>query len=266
MRHAVMLGARRLSYLEAGHPAGRVLVLLHAFPLTAQMWLPQLLAPPHGWRLIAPDLAGLGSTDDHEDERVALQDYAEDVVALLDRLGIRRARVGGLSLGGYVTLAVARLAPERVDGLVLADTKAPADTAEQRAARDRLIATLHDGGPDAVAVEMLPRLVGQTTARQQPELLADVRSQIGVNRAVGIRRAILRLRDRPDARPGLAAITVPTLVIAGDEDVPTPVAEAELLVQHITGARLEILAGAGHLSNLERPEAFTAALTRFLSP
>src|SRR3954468_5744864 len=198
MRHAVMLGSRRLSYLEAGHPAGRVLVLLHAFPLTAQMWLPQLLAPPDGWRLIAPDLAGLGSSDDRDGESAALDDYAQDIVALLDRLEIRRAHVAGLSLGGYVALAIARLTPDRVDGLVLADTKAPADTTDQRAARDTLIATVEHGGADAVAVEMLPRLVGQTTAREQPELLADVRSQIGVNTTVGIRRAILRLRDRPD--------------------------------------------------------------------
>ena len=261
-----MLGPRGLSYLEAGHPAGRVLILLHAFPLTAQMWLPQLLAPPDGWRLIAPDLTGLGRSDDHDGEAVALDDYAADVVALLDRLEIRRAHVAGLSLGGYVALAIARLAPERVDGLVLADTKAPADTADQRAARDTLIAMVERGGPDAVAVEMLPRLVGETTARERPELLADVRSQIGVNTAAGIRRALLRLRDRPDATPGLGAISVPALVLVGDEDVLTPVAHAEFLAQHIAGARLETVTGAGHLSNLERPEAFTAALRRFLTP
>jgi 3-oxoadipate enol-lactonase len=266
MRLAVGLGSRQVSYLEAGPSDGRVLVLLHAFPLTAEMWLPQLLAPPAGWRFIAPDLAGLGSTDDHDTEPAMLDDYASDVVALLDRLAIPRACVGGLSLGGYVTLAVARLAPARVSGLVLADTKAPADSAEQRAARDRLIATLEGGGPDAVAAEMLPRLVGATTAREQPELVGRLRSQIALNSAAGIHRAILRLRDRPDATPGLDAIAVPALVIAGDEDVPTPVGDAEFLANGIRGARLEIVAGAGHLSNLERPEAFTTALTRFLTP
>jgi 3-oxoadipate enol-lactonase len=266
LRHAVMLGSRRLCYLETGDSAGRVIVLLHAFPLTARMWLPQLLAAPAGWRVIAPDLAGLGSTDDQEGDRAALDDYANDVLTLLDQLQIDRAHVGGLSLGGYVALAVARLAPERVTGLVLADTKAPADNAEQRAARDRLITIVDAGGPDAVATEMLPRLVSQTSAREQPELLAEIRAQIGLNRAPGLRRAILRLRDRPDAGPGLSAVTVPTLVLVGDEDIPTPIADAEFLARHIRGARLEILAGAGHLSNLERPEAFTAALTRFLTP
>ena len=265
MRHAVMFGSRRVSYLEAGDPDGRVVILLHAFPLTAEMWSPQLAAPPPGWRLIAPDLAGLGGTDDHDGVSAGLDDYAADVVALLDRLKIPRAHVAGLSLGGYVTLAVTRLAPERVDGLVLADTKAPADNTEQRAARDRLLDTLEAGGPEAVAAEMLPRLVGQTTAREQPQLVAQIRSQIALNPVPGLRRAIRRLRSRPDATPGLAAITAPTLVIVGDEDVLTPPGDAGFLAQHIPGAQLETVTGAGHLSNLERPEAFTRVLTRFLA-
>ena len=169
-----------------------------------------------------PDLAGLGSTDDHDGDRAALDDYAHDVVALLDRLEIDRAHVAGLSLGGYVALAVARLAPERVDGLVLADTKAPADNAEQRAARDRLIATLEAGGPDAVADRDAPAARRPDDRARAARAAGRVRAQIGLNRAPGLRRAILRLRDRPDARPGLAAVAVPTLVIVGDEDIPTP--------------------------------------------
>jgi 3-oxoadipate enol-lactonase len=265
MRHAVDLGSRRLEYLEAGDPTGRVILLLHAFPLMARMWQPQLAEPPAGWRVVAPDLAGFGGTDDHDTGPAVLDDYAHDVVALLDALGVRGAHVGGLSLGGYVTLAVARLAPERVTGLVLADTKAPADTVEQRAARDRLVATLDAGGPAAVATEMIPRLVGQTTIRERPALVEHVRSLITANEPRGLRRAILRLRDRPDATPHLSDIGVPTLVVVGDEDTPTPVAEARVLSQRIAGARLEIIGGAGHLSNLERPEAFTAALTSFLT-
>jgi 3-oxoadipate enol-lactonase len=265
MRHRIALGARRLEYLEAGDPAGRVLVLLHAFPLAAAMWQPQLDAVPGGWRFIAPDLAGFGGTDDDDGDSTALDEYARDVVAMLDALDVRAACVGGLSLGGYVTLAVARRTPDRVAGLVLADTKAPADNAEQRAARDRLVATLEARGPESVATEMLPRLLGQTTMRNRPELVEHVRSLITSNGSPGLRRAILRLRDRPDAAPHLSAIAVPTLVLVGDEDAPTPVADARALAEGIAAARLEIVGGAGHLSNLERPEAFTGALTRFLT-
>jgi pimeloyl-ACP methyl ester carboxylesterase len=265
MRHALALGARRLEYLEAGDPAGRVVVLLHAFPLSARMWEAQLAEVPDGWRFIAPDFAGFGGTDDRADGSTALDDYADDVVTMLDALDVHHAGVAGLSLGGYVTLAIARRAPDRITRLILADTKAPGDNADQRAARDRLAKTLDAGGPEAVATEMLPRLLGQTTMRARPELVEHVRSLITSNRPPGLRRAILRLRDRPDAGPYLADIAVPTLVLAGDEDTPTPVADARALAGAIPGARLEIIDGAGHLSNVERPDAFTGALTRFLT-
>ncbi len=265
MQHVVRVGSRRLAYLETGEPDGRVAVLLHAFPVTARMWQPQMRTPPDGWRLIAPDLTGFGGTDDSGAEPPALDDYAFDVLALLDRLEVHHAHVGGLSLGGYVTLALVHLAPDRVTGLVLADTKAPPDSPEQRAGRDRLIGILESGGPDALATEMLPRLVGRTTAREQPALITEIREQVATSKAGGLRRGILRLRDRPDATPGLAAITVPTLVIVGDEDVAAPVSEAQFMTEHIRGAHLEIVSGAGHLSNLERPEAFNMALRRFLA-
>jgi 3-oxoadipate enol-lactonase len=263
MRTSVTLGSRRVSFLETGGTQGRVLVLLHAFPLTADMWQPQLLAVPAGWRFIAPDLAGLGDTDDHTGEPT-LDDYAADVLGLMDALAIPRAHVCGLSLGGYITLAVARRAPDRLESLVLADTKAPADNVAQRAARDKLIVTLDEGGVDAVASGMIPRLLGGTTQRDAPQLVEEVRSHVRRNEAAGIRRAILRLRDRPDATPGLSGIRVPTLVLVGEEDVPTPRADAELLATSIKGAHLEIIPGAGHLSNLEQPQAFNEALMRFL--
>lgn len=264
MDRSITSGSRRLAYLEAGPPGGRPLVLLHAFPLAAAMWRPQLDHPPAGWRLLAPDLAGFGASDDRSSESPALEDYAADVVSLLDRLGVDRAVVGGVSLGGYVALALARLHPGRVAGLVLADTKAPADTPEARGNRDRMLSTLADRGVEAVADEMLPKLLGDTTRRERADVVASVRDLAVRNTAGGIAAAIKRLRDRPDARPGLSAIAVPALVIVGDEDTVTPVAEATALRDGIAGSTLEVIAGAGHLSNLEQPTAFNAALARWL--
>ena len=264
-RQAVLLGSRHVAYLDAGPPDGRVLMLLHAFPLSAEMWRPQLEAPPAGWRVIAPDFAGLGRSDDRESDSVSLDDYAVDVMGLADRLAIPGFVAAGLSLGGYVALALARLAPDRLDGLVLADTKAPADSAEARAGREKMLATLSERGAGGVADEMLPRLLGPTTRQDRPDVVAEVRSLILTNNPEGIRHAILRLRDRPDAVPVLPRIEAPTLVLVGEEDEVTPVAEAERMQHGIAGARLETIPGAGHLSNMERPEAFTAALSRFLS-
>ena len=264
-RQAVLLGSRHVAYLDAGPPDGRVLMLLHAFPLSAEMWRRQLEAPPAGWRVIAPDFAGLGRSDDRESDSVSLDDYAIDVMALADRLAIPGFVAAGLSLGGYVALALARLAPDRLDGLVLADTKAPADSAEARAGREKMLATLSERGAGGVADEMLPRLLGRTTRQDRPEVVAEVRSLILTNNPEGIRHAILRLRDRPDAVQVLPRIEAPTFVLVGEEDEVTPVAEAERMQHGIAGARLETIPGAGHLSNMERPEAFTAALTRFLS-
>lgn len=265
MRHAVLLGRRHLTYLEAGTGDGRTLVLLHAFPLNADMWRPQLESPPDGWRVLAPDFAGFGGTDDHEGEGVALDDYARDVIAWLDRMDVGPVVAAGVSMGGYVALALARLAPQRLSGLVLADTKAPADSDEARAGRDRLRETLSEGGPDAVADAMLPKLLGDTTRRTRPGMESELRSLILSNTPAGIRRGILRLRDRPDATAVLPAIAVPALVLVGQEDGVTPIAEARALQSGIPRATMEVIPGAGHLSSLEAPAVFNAALERYLS-
>jgi 3-oxoadipate enol-lactonase len=265
VRHAVLVGSRHLTYLEAGAPEGRTLVLLHAFPLTADMWRAQLDAPPAGWRVLAPDFAGLGGSDDHERDAVALDDYASDVLAWIDRLGVGDILPVGLSMGGYVALAFARLAPQRIMGIVLADTKAGADSEEARAGRDRMLETLSQSGPEGVAEAMLPKLLGETTRRSRPEVVSEVRSLILSNAPEGLRRAILRLRGRPDATMVLGRMGVPALVIVGEEDVVTPLADARALQSAIPEARLHTISGAGHLSNLEAPERFNEILGRFLS-
>jgi 3-oxoadipate enol-lactonase len=265
MQQHVMLGTRRVVYLEGGSPDGRALVWLHAFPLSAGMFHAQLLGAPDGWRVVAPDLAGLGATDDYEGSPPSLEDYARDVLGLLDALGIRQAVVGGVSLGGYVALAVWRLGADRLTGLVLADTKAAADTETAREGRAHMLEVLEARGPDGVADEMLGALLGETTRRTRPGIVSDVKALVLGNRPEGIRRAILRLRDRPDATPALRAIAVPTLVLVGAEDSVTPRADAESLANAIPGASFELIGEAGHLACLEQPEAFNAAVRAFLA-
>jgi pimeloyl-ACP methyl ester carboxylesterase len=179
-------------------------------------------------------------------------------------LKVDRAVVGGLSMGGYVALAFARRHPGRLRGLILADTRAEPDDEAARANRDRMIGEASQSTGAAFIETMLPRLVGAATLTQRPEIVAEVRHIAAGQVAAGIVGALKALRDRPDARPGLGAIGIPTLVIVGRDDVLTPPKVARDLADRIAGARLEEIDGAGHLSNLEQPAAFNVAVRAFL--
>jgi pimeloyl-ACP methyl ester carboxylesterase len=257
---------RTVRYLESGE--GRALILIHAFPLSADQWLPQLHRVPPGWRMIAPDVRGFrGIGQAYLDvglESATMATHAADVLSLMNHLDIDRAVVGGLSMGGYISLAVAKVAPRRLDGLVLADTKAPADNEAGRAAREAMIALVTDKGPEAVADMMLPKLTGATSQRDQPELSDAVRTLILRNTPEAIASAVRAMKLREDANGWISSVTCPTLIVCGAEDVLTPPAESEAMATAIPGSELVAVPGAGHLSNLEAPMAFTEALTRFL--
>lgn len=190
--------------------------------------------------------------------------YADDVVALLDALQIPQAVIGGLSMGGYVAFNIWRRHRARVRALLLADTRAAADTPEGRQKRGELIALAKRDGAAAVAERQITGLTGKTTREKQPELVDRLRSIMAAERVDGIVGALEAMRDRPDSTPLLAGIDVPTLVVVGEEDAITPVKEARAMHQAIRASRLEIIPSAGHLSNVERPAAFNAALSDFV--
>ncbi|HEX7086332.1 MAG TPA: alpha/beta fold hydrolase [Vicinamibacterales bacterium] len=258
------IGGRRVRWLDAGPESGRVLVWLHAFPLSAAMWLPQLEAPPPGWRLIAPDLAGFGGTADH-DGAPHIDDFADDLDRLLAHLDAPPIVLGGLSMGGYAAFAMMRRHPARVRALILADTRSAADSPEARANRARLLSVVRESGPAGVADQMLPTLVGETTRRERPEVVARVRALIEANAAAGIARGIERLRDRPDSTPLLSDIAIPALVVSGAEDAITRPDDARALAAALPRGTVAIVPAAGHLSNLEHPRAFDAAVGGWLS-
>jgi pimeloyl-ACP methyl ester carboxylesterase len=268
MRHDFDHDGRRISYLEHHAPGGPLkgtLVLLHAFPLAAEMWRPQLTALPAGWRVVAPDLAGFGESSPGTSASPAIDDYARDVLALLDHLQLDAAVVAGLSMGGYLVFALQRLAPARLRGVVLADTRPEADTEQGRALRIATLDTLERDGPGGVANAMISKLLGATTRSARQDLVAAVRTLVSAQPADGIRRAVLALRSRPDSTPVLREITGPSVVIAGEEDEIAGPEIARHMHGQIAGAELALIGGAGHLSNLERPEAFNLALSRFLA-
>ena len=246
--------------LDAG--AGWPVLLLHAFPLSAEMWRPQLEAVPQGWRYVAPDLRGFGRSPAGP-EPPTMDDYAADVETVLDALGIETAAIGGLSMGGYVTFALFRRAPERFTSLILADTKAEADTPAGRDARRAMSALVNERGVGAVADSMLPKLLSEHS--MTTGLPATVRGLIEGNSVQGVDHAIHALMTRPDSTGELAALRLPVLVIVGDEDVLTPRADSERMVAATERSQLVVVPGAGHLSNWEAPAAFSTALANFLT-
>ncbi len=266
--HVAHLPHRSLRYFESGE--GRTLLLLHAFPLSADQWLPQLHRVPPGWRFVAPDLRGFrGVGPAFEDpglHDLSIDDYADDVLALAAHLELTRFAVCGVSMGGYVALALHHRAPDRVTGLVLSNTRSGADSADARAGRDRNIDLARREGPDGIAREMVPRLLGESSRRERPDLEDAVRRLILVNSTDAIVTALGALKTRPDRTPMLPSITCPVLIVTGDEDVIIPVPEAEAMARSLpAGATLVVMPHIGHLSNLEDPVEWNRVLDRWLA-
>jgi 3-oxoadipate enol-lactonase len=262
------IGSRTIAYLDSapGKSDLRAYVLLHAFPIGANLWEPQIHSIPDGWRLITPDLRGFGgSTELDSLGALSMADYADDVVDLLEELGVKRAVIGGCSMGGYAALALYQSRPDLFEGLVLANTRAGADSPEARANRRNMLALVDREGPSGVAREMMPKLIGKTTRETNSSIEANVRRLIKQQSPAGVRSAIHRMMHRPDSMPLLAQVSVPALVITGDEDEMIPVDESRRMADAIKGATLVIIPRAGHLANLEQPEAFNNALNTFLT-
>ena len=247
-----------LHCLDVG--SGRPVFLLHAFPLSHTMWQQQVHALGPRYRLIAPDAFGFGKTPPTP-TAWSLADLASAVIAAADSLGLTSFTVVGLSMGGYAAFELWRQAPDRIDGLVLANTRAHADTAEERRGRNQLILAVEREGVGLLADRMLRRLLA---AAASVELVERVRREIHQTNPSVVGQALAALGNRKDSTEILASINCPTLVIAGAEDAITDASEAKEWAGKIQGSRYVEIPDAGHLSNLEDPTAFNAALGRFL--
>lgn len=254
----VNLNGIRVRYEDEG--TGPAVLLLHAFPLAGAMWREQVAALRDRYRVIVPDLRGFGGSDAPPGPYL-MDQLADDSAALLSQLGVTRAAVVGLSMGGYIAFSLWRRHHELVTALVLADTRAGADSEEGRATREANARLAESQGAPAIAVKMIPSLVASDAAQSVRDELAAL---ITANSATGIAGALRGMAVRPDSHADLAQIDVPTLIIVGAEDSLTPPSEAETMHAGIAGSTLVSIPRAGHLSNLEQPENFSAALSAFL--
>jgi 3-oxoadipate enol-lactonase len=258
---ALLPDGLELAYDVAG--SGLPLVLLHGWPHDRTLWSGQLLGLVAHARCIAPDLRGFGGSS--VAAPFTIDQYADDVAALLDVLGIEQAVIGGLSMGGYVAFGMLRRHRDRVRALVLSDTRATADTDEVRSNRLRLIALIEEHGVEALAARQLRPTLGRSTFEQQPEIVELVRRMMASAPAEGVIGALRAMAARPDSSPMLSAIDVPTLVVGGTEDTFTPPSELESLARAIRGSRIELIERCGHVCPIERPAAFNHVVGEFLA-
>lgn len=249
-----------LHYLDAGS-GNDVVLLLHAFPLHAGMWEPQVRALSARFRVIAPDYRGLGQS--HPAPAASTMELlAGDVVSLLRGLGVRRASVAGCSMGGYLAFELYRRAPELVRALALCDTRAGADTVEGRQARETFAHNALARGLSWVADDFCPKLLRPAP---DPVVLARVKALAVEGTPEGVAAAQRGMALRKDSVPTLSRIQVPTLVMVGEHDQLTPPSEAKALQAGIPGSRLSIIPGAGHLPNLEAPAVVSQQLGIFFA-
>jgi 3-oxoadipate enol-lactonase len=266
MEQTLALPHGSLSWDDIGpRDTGPALVMLHGFPHDRALWQAQRDAHADafpGYRLLMPDLPGFGRSTPLTS--ATMDGYADAVAALLDAAGIQRVVLAGLSMGGYVAFAFWRRHAHRVTALILLDTKATADTEPAREKRRELIATVSRDGVGPLVSGLLSQQLGVTARATQPALVAQVEAMLRRAPASGVIGAAQAMIDRADSTPTLDSITVPTLVIVGDEDTLTPMSDALAISSTIRGSRLVTIPGAGHLSPLEQPGIVNAAIGEFL--
>jgi len=248
----------RLAYEETG--TGLPVILIHGFPFSRQMWRPQ--APlARTVRLITPDLRGSGES---EGAPSSLDELADDLQALVEHLGLASAVFGGFSMGGYVLFRYLARHADRAKAVLLLDTRAEADTPEGQQRRYDGIARIEREGPVGYLDDFVKLVVSMKTLESRPDLVKVGRALMESRRIASLTAGLRAMAQRPDSTPLLSSISVPALIVVGEDDKATPVSSARTMQAAIRGSRLVIIPEAGHLSNLEQPERFTAALLEFL--
>jgi pimeloyl-ACP methyl ester carboxylesterase len=252
-----------LAYDDVGN--GPAVVLMHGYPLCRQMWRPQVEAlVAAGYRVITLDLRGFGESV-APDGAYPMSMFADDVAGLLTHLGIERAIVGGMSMGGYVLLNLVERYPQRVTAAMFLVTRAAADDEPGRMRRSALASEVAGGRPQIVTDAFAGILFADSTPVGRPELVAEVQRWMSATSLRGLAGGLLAMRDRQDYTHLLPSFDLPALVIGAEADRAVPPEHSRLLAERLPNARLCMISGAGHMANLEQPEAFNACLLEFLA-
>ena len=247
-----------IEYDDIGN--GVPLLLVHGFPHDRTLWRPQIAGLSQLFRVIAPDLRGFGHSSETDGEAVTMDQYAADLKSLLDSVNVKQAVIGGISMGGYIALAFYAHYADRVKGLVLANTRAVPDSEEVKQSRLVNAQQVGETGPSFLVETMAPKMLG-TAAK--PEIGIAVRSMMTRQRAAGIMSALRGMAARPDRTALLRFATIPVLIVSGNADVLIPPSDSEAMHALIPNSRLVIIPDAGHLSNLDKADAFNHVVREF---
>jgi len=256
----VKIDSINLAFDDTG--SGRPVILLHGYPFNRTLWERQVAVLRENFRVITPDLRGFGESET-ADEPVTMMRMAEDIARLMNALDIPRAIIGGLSMGGYVVLAFYKQFPERVDALVLADTRPQADTEEGQHLRAKQREQILRDGMAETAHSMLPKLLTPESISTRPDLVKHIQDMIMGTKPAGAAAALMAMAGREDQTELLSQIAVPTLIVVGREDPITPVQDSQLMHERIAHSRLVVLEDAAHVSNLEQVDSFNGVLKSF---
>lgn len=254
-------GDATLFYEREG--SGTDLVLLHPYPANHRFWARLRPALAQKYRLLIPDLRGHGASEPGEGP-VSMQKLASDLLRLCDESKIQKAIFFGVSIGGYLLFEFWRRHRERVKALVLCDTRAEADNPQGREMRYRSAKEVEEQGADDYMDGMTKRLLGESTQRNRPDLVAEARGMMAEMKIVGVAAVLRGMAERRDSRATLPTITVPTLVMVGEEDKLTPPEEAEIISKGIRGSKLARIPAAGHYAPFEQHEQVLKATRSFL--
>jgi 3-oxoadipate enol-lactonase len=257
------LNAISINYVERGPKDGLPLVFIHGFPFSLEMWEPQARAFSEKYRTLAYDLRGHGSSD-AGDGQYTIDFFVDDLLALLDRLGIEKAVLCGLSMGGYITLRTVERSPERVKGIILCNTRSESDSNEAKTRRSNTIKTVKTRGVEEFAEDFVKSIFSKVTVQSRPEIVEKIKRIILKTSPLGICGTQLALSSRTDSTPMLISINVPVLILVGEHDILTPPSAAQALHEKIAGSELHVIPGAAHMSNLENTEMFNALVEAFL--
>jgi len=262
MVHQVQLADVSLAVEDIG--SGPPVLFLHGFPLDHSMWAEQLSALAASHRVIAPDLRGFGASG-VTPGKVTMVQMADDCAGLIDALGIQTPiALVGLSMGGYVAWQFVQRHAAKLGKLVLCDTRSVADTPQAAETRLKMAEHVLKHGTSAVAEAMLPKLFAPATYEKRPQVVESVRRMMLAAPPTGVAAAQHGMAARPDVSSMLPTIQVPTLVICGEHDAISPLAEMRTIAESIPGATLVVVPDAGHMAPMENPGVVNAALKEFL--